>query len=78
MPELWGKGLATEIARALLKIGFEHLGLAQLVAFTITTNHASRRVMEKVGFTFERELAHAGLPHVLYRIRRDAEGPANG
>jgi hypothetical protein len=29
-------------------------------------------VMEKVGFTFERELIHAGLPHVLYRLRGDA------
>jgi ribosomal-protein-alanine N-acetyltransferase len=70
MPEQWGRGLATEMATALLKIGFDQLAFAQLVAFTITTNQASRRVMEKVGFTFERELVHAGLPHVLYRIRR--------
>jgi ribosomal-protein-alanine N-acetyltransferase len=74
LPEFWGCGLATEIARALLKIGFEQLALAQLVTFTLTTNQASRRVMEKVGFAFERELVHGarGLPHVLYRIRRDA------
>lgn len=76
MPEFWGRGLATEIARALLKIGFEQLALAQLVAFTLTTNHASRRVMEKVGFTFEREFVHGarGMPHLLYRIIRDAAG----
>ena len=73
MPELWGCGLATEMARALSRIGFEQLALADLVAFTITTNQASRRVMEKVGFTFERELVHAGLPHVLYRLTRTAE-----
>jgi RimJ/RimL family protein N-acetyltransferase len=72
MPEFWGCGLATEMARALLTIAFEQLALAQLVAFTITTNQASRRVMEKVGFTSERELVHAGLPHVLYRITRTA------
>ena len=70
MPDFWGRGLATEIARALLTIGFEQLALAQLVAFTLATNQASRRVMEKVGFAFERELVHGarGLPHVLYRI----------
>jgi ribosomal-protein-alanine N-acetyltransferase len=78
MPELWGRGLATEMARAVLKIGFEQLALAQLVAFTITTNHASRRVMDKVGFTFERELVHAGLPHVLYRIARGTSSPDGG
>lgn len=74
MPEFWGCGIATEMARALVKIGFEQLALAELVTFTLTTNHASRRVMEKVGFAFERELVHGvrGFPHVLYRIRRDA------
>jgi ribosomal-protein-alanine N-acetyltransferase len=39
-----------------------------VVAFTLPTNWASRRVMEKVGFTFERDIVHAGLRHVLYRI----------
>ncbi len=76
MSEFWGCGLATEMARALLKIGFEQLALAQLVTYTLTTNQASRRVMEKVGFTFEREFVHGarGLPHVLYRIIRDGDG----
>lgn len=71
MPEFWGCGLATEIARGLVKIGFEQLALAELVTFTLTTNQASRRVMEKVGFAFERELVHGArsFPHVLYRIR---------
>jgi [ribosomal protein S5]-alanine N-acetyltransferase len=70
MPEFWGRGLATEMATALVSIAFEQLGLAQLVAFTTTTNIPSRRVMEKVGCTFEREIFHGKLPHVLYRLRR--------
>lgn len=75
MPAFWGCGLATEIARALVKIAFEVLELAELVTFTTTTNQASRRVMEKAGFTLERELVHGarGSPHVLYRIARDAD-----
>ena len=33
-------------------------------------NEPSRRVMEKVGFTYDTEVEHAGLPHVLYRLDR--------
>jgi len=68
MSEFWGQGLATEIARACLKIAFEQLDMTHVVTFTLTTNRASQRVMEKAGFTYEREIVHAGLPHVLYRI----------
>jgi RimJ/RimL family protein N-acetyltransferase len=72
MTEFWGRELATEMARACLKVGFEQLGLSEIVCFTLTTNTASRRVMEKVGFTFERAIVHAGMPHVLFRMRRTA------
>jgi ribosomal-protein-alanine N-acetyltransferase len=72
MAAFWGRGLATDMAEAILTVAFEHLGLADLVAFTLTTNQASRRVMEKVGCTFERDIVHAGQPHVLYRIKREA------
>jgi [ribosomal protein S5]-alanine N-acetyltransferase len=66
--EYWNRGLATEMARAILGLAFERLGVTDLVCFTLPTNLASRRVMEKAGFTYEREVMHAGLPHVLYRI----------
>jgi [ribosomal protein S5]-alanine N-acetyltransferase len=72
MAAFWGNGLATEMAEAILTVAFEHLGLTDIVAFTLTTNQASRRVMERVGCTFERDIVHAGLPHVLYRIKREA------
>ncbi len=67
--EEWGQGYATEIARASTKVAFEKLGLRELVSFTLVENRGSRRVMEKAGLRFEREVEHAGLPHVLYRIR---------
>jgi len=41
--------------------------LVDVVSFTLPDNLTSRRVMEKLGFTFERDTRHAGLPHVLYR-----------
>ena len=67
MPERWGEGLATEIADTLVALAFERLGLADVVAVTLPTNAASRRVMEKAGLVYERDVEHAGQTHVLYR-----------
>jgi RimJ/RimL family protein N-acetyltransferase len=69
--EAWGRGLATEIARAILAIGFCQLQLSRVVAFTLKSNEPSMRVMERVGCLFERELIHAGLPHLLYGQKRE-------
>jgi [ribosomal protein S5]-alanine N-acetyltransferase len=71
VPERWGQGLATELAHACVEVGFEQLDLLEIIAFTQPTNVASRRVMEKAGFEYERNIMHAGLPHVLYRRRRE-------
>jgi RimJ/RimL family protein N-acetyltransferase len=67
VPERWGQGLATELAHACVEVAFNQLGLLELVAFTLPDNLASRRVMEKSRFAYERDIVHAGLPHVLYR-----------
>jgi len=69
MAESWGRELATELAAESVRVGFEMLRLANLVCFTLPTNYRSRRVMEKVGFVYERDIVHADLPHVLYRLR---------
>jgi len=69
VPDRWGEGLATELARAAVEVAKDHLGLDQIVAFTLPDNIASRRVMEKAGFVYERDIVHAGLPHVLYRCK---------
>jgi RimJ/RimL family protein N-acetyltransferase len=50
----WGKGYATEGSRALIDKGFTELGVERVVAFTMTVNVASRRVMEKVGLKYVR------------------------
>ena len=67
-PEWWGRGLATEMSRVALQVGFERLGLESIVAFTMPTNVGSRHVMEKLEMTFERDIIWADMPHVLYRI----------
>lgn len=68
----WGKGLATELAHTLVHLGFEHIGLKDMVCFTLPTNHASQRVMQKVGFRYERDIVHADLPHVFCRLTASA------
>ena len=74
----WGKGFATEGARASLDAAFRELGLAEVVSFTATTNGRSMRVMERLGMRhderedFDHPSLHHGHPlrrHVLYRIR---------
>lgn len=76
-PASWGKGLATEGARAALHYGFDTLGLAEVCAFTVPDNLRSRSVMERLGMRHDPagDFAHPALPdthalsrHVLYRI----------
>ncbi|MGN9793021.1 GNAT family N-acetyltransferase [Streptomyces sp. OZ13] len=50
----WGKGYATEGARALISKGFTDLGVERVTANTMAVNTRSRRVMEKAGLTFLR------------------------
>lgn len=70
LPEFWGRGLATELARESIRVAFESLNLPEIVCFTLTTNYASQRVMQKAGFRYERDLLYKDLPHVFYRLRR--------
>jgi RimJ/RimL family protein N-acetyltransferase len=69
VPERWGEGLATELAHAAVAAAFDTLDLADVIALTLPYNVASRRVMEKASFIYEREIECDGLPHVLYRRR---------
>jgi RimJ/RimL family protein N-acetyltransferase len=77
--EHWGHGYATEGASAVLVFGFEVLRLEEIVSFTAPSNARSRRVMEKIGMTYDPadDFDHPFLPeghplrrHVLYRISR--------
>jgi len=73
----WGRGYASEAARAALDYGFDELGLDEIVALTVPANHRSSRVMERLGMTrsLEDDFDHPRLPqgplkrHVLYRLR---------
>ena len=80
--EYWGRGLATEGARAALRFGFEGMRLAEIVSFTVPANIRSRRVMEKLGMShdpaddFDHPLLPEGHPlrrHVLYRLQHGTD-----
>ena len=75
----WGKGFATEAARGALRVGFEQLGLPEILSFSAVRNTRSRAVMARLGMrqaatTFE----HPSVPadselrqHCLYRLSRE-------
>lgn len=75
----WGKGFATEAARAVLQVAFTQLALAEVVSFTALGNLRSRAVMERIGLVnTNREFDHPGVPeghplrpHCLYRLDRE-------
>lgn len=70
--DLWGRGLATEIARALVGFWRERRLSPSLIGVASLGNAASRRVLEKVGFGFERDAAYHGAVVALYRMSLDA------
>ncbi|NNF02629.1 MAG: GNAT family N-acetyltransferase [Bacteroidia bacterium] len=51
----WGKGYATEIAKALLEYGFDKLKLKRIVAITHKDNIASQKVISKSGLIYINE-----------------------
>jgi RimJ/RimL family protein N-acetyltransferase len=65
--ELWSQGFATEIGAAVVNHAFSVLRLPALVGFTRPDNVRSRRVLEKLGFAYERTFVAHDEEAVLYR-----------
>ena len=74
----WGRGYATEAARAALDYGFDVAGREEIVSFTSVGNVRSTAVMERLGLARQRQgFEHPNVapgdplrPHVLFRIDR--------
>ena len=75
----WGKGYATEGAKAAIEYAFQTLEFEEIVAFTVPQNARSRRVMEKIGMRYDPkdDFHHPNIPaenrfsrQVLYRISK--------
>lgn len=71
----WRQGLGAEAARALVRHGFESLGLPRLVALVEPRNRASMRTAEKAGLRFDKEIELDGLRTFVFAIAnpRDEE-----
>jgi ribosomal-protein-alanine N-acetyltransferase len=66
----WGRGIATEAARAVLRYGFERLKLDSIAAYTRPDNFRSRRVMERIGMRYVGDDCYHGYSCVCYSISR--------
>jgi ribosomal-protein-alanine N-acetyltransferase len=71
----WGRGLATEAAGAVIRFAEAELGVTSLLAGHNPLNHASRRILEKLGFRHLRDevFSGTGMVHPLYELTLDTE-----
>jgi RimJ/RimL family protein N-acetyltransferase len=67
----WGRGLATEAARAVLHYAFSELGLEAVGAATDVPNARSIRVLDRLGISKVRRAEHHGLDTLFYRLTAD-------
>jgi RimJ/RimL family protein N-acetyltransferase len=76
----WGRGYASEAARAAVQHGFEVVGLDEIISMTTVANEPSRAVMRRLGMTHDEAedfehprvpVGHPIRPHVLYRLSRE-------
>ena len=70
---MWGKGLATEAAKAALSFGFDKIDLDRIVSIYQTGNDASARVMIKIGMEFDHETVDPACnrPLRIYAATKD-------
>jgi RimJ/RimL family protein N-acetyltransferase len=71
-PDCWGKGFATEAARAALRFGFEKAGLEKIIAVTHKDNQASQRVARRIGLDFERAITLESLEIWVFSTSNEA------
>ncbi len=77
-PAYWGKGLASEAARASVRFGFEQAGLARIIALAFPNNIGSRRVMERAGLHYLKDTRLFDHDLVYYEIERGEFGKVSG
>jgi ribosomal-protein-alanine N-acetyltransferase len=80
LPGFWKRGLATEAAQAVLRFGFEHLGLEEILAGADFDNAASIGCMQRLGMSdaSERRVGPQQLPARYYRLSRRDFAPSPG
>lgn len=71
-PQFWGRGIATEAARAALKYGLENTGLNSIIGLAHPDNLASRRVLEKCGLVYHDRKVYWGIELCRYSLEQAA------
>jgi RimJ/RimL family protein N-acetyltransferase len=67
----WGIGLATEMAQAALRYGFDEQQFERIVAMAKVANLASQRVLEKIGMSFEKTATIFEMEVACYSVSSD-------
>src|SRR6185436_8426043 len=73
----WGRGFASEAARAILRFGFEQRAFDRIVAIAKPQNTASIHVLEKLGMRFEKNTRYYEIDVVQYEISREEFTPGS-
>jgi RimJ/RimL family protein N-acetyltransferase len=73
----WGQGYATETARAVARYGFEQTNPDRMFAVVFPENEPSWRILQRLGFGYEKEVTHYNLPLAYYALRRDQFAPGD-
>lgn len=64
----WGKGIATETAKAALRYGFQQLNLPEICAAAHLENIASNTILKKIGLAFVETFEYEGAVHNWYKL----------
>lgn len=74
----WRKGIATETARAAIRFGFEIVKMERIIGVVVPENTASWRVLERLGFVYERSAKAYGWDELrYYTLQREQFSPDN-
>ena len=66
--DYWGRGIITQAAKASVSFGFETANLNRIIALVLPENQASKRVIQKVGFDYEKQIHIFGLDVLYYSL----------
>jgi RimJ/RimL family protein N-acetyltransferase len=67
--ELWGKGIATEVAKAFIKEVFDKFDIEKIGAFTYSDNYGSIGLLKRAGFVAVETFVEAGIESIYFEIR---------
>ena len=70
MKEYWGKGIATESAKACVNLGFNTLELKRMIAMVLPENKGSIKVLEKLNFEYEKEIIEDNQLAKVYSLNK--------